>query len=274
MFKCHETIDFGFDTAPTSARRVRALERQLHDTRRQISRLRADLSRYQYESERDELTGLANRRRFVASLRDAVLATDRKGESFCLMIIDIDHFKRFNDAYGHLMGDTVLQMVARALSDGVRLGDLVARHGGEEFAVVLPDIALKDAIAIAERLRVELAARTVLDRTTGERIANVTCSIGVGRHQAGESCEALVRRCDAALYQAKRSGRDRVEVAEPPAACHGPVPGIQVTAEGFSVSHMQGILGSNGHGLWETTFGTPPSVPVRQDAMLALVEYL
>ncbi len=274
MFECLETIDLGFDAALPTMQRVRALERQLHASMRKISRLRANLSRYRTESERDELTGLANRRRFVASLRDAVCGAAREAEPFCLMILDIDHFKHFNDTYGHLMGDAVLRIVARTLSDGVRQGDLVARHGGEEFAVVLPGVPLTDAVATAERLREALGNRTVLDPVTGERVANVTCSIGVAAHHTGESGEALLHRCDAALYQAKRNGRDRVEAAAPPVTGHDRDFGVETTSEWLRGSVIHGINASNRHGRWEATSGAMLEHLVGQAVTLASVEYL
>jgi|GEM_PF-5051611 len=274
MFECRETIDLGFDASLPATQRVRTLERQLRASLQQIRRLRADLSRYRYESERDELTGLANRRRFLACLRDAVCGAEHKAESFCLMILDIDHFKHFNDTYGHMMGDAVLRMVASTLSDGVRHGDLVARHGGEEFAIVLPEIPLKDAFATAERLREALGNRTVLDPETAERVASVSCSIGVARHQTSESCEALLRRCDGALYRAKRNGRDRVETAAPPSTSHDLEPGAQTMSEWLRVKFMLGIKGSERQGQWDATCGDPLETRVGQAAELALVEYL
>lgn len=275
MFETRDTTDLGFDAALPTMQRVRALERQLHASLRQISHLSADLSRYRYEAECDELTGLANRRRFVASLRDAVCGAERKGESFCLMILDIDHFKRFNDTYGHLMGDAVLRMVARTLSDGVRCGDLVARHGGEEFAVVLPGIPLQDAVATAERLREALGDQTVLDAATGERVAKVTCSIGIAIHHMGESCDALLQRCDAALYQAKHHGRDsRVEVATPPETGRDMDACARATSGWLRVNGFAGINGSAHHGQWEPSFGDPLQHLAGQAAVRAPVEYL
>ncbi len=274
MFECLDTIDLGFDAALPTMQRVRALERQLHASFQKIGRLRADISRYRYEAECDELTGLANRRRFVASLRDAVCGGEREAAPFCLMILDIDHFKHFNDTYGHLMGDAVLRIVARTLSDGVRQGDLVARHGGEEFAVVLPGIPLTDAVATAERLREALGNRTLLDPATGERVANVTCSIGVAAHHTGESCEALLQRCDAALYQAKRTGRDRVETADPPVTDRVMNSGAQTMSEWLRVKINPSINGSERPGRWEATCAAPPEHLVGQAATLASVEYL
>lgn len=156
----------------------------------------------------DSLTGLHNRRAFDEHLPREVARSQRLGEPFCLLMIDIDHFKRLNDTYGHPAGDAVLRSVARAIAGCTRPSDLVARYGGEEFAVVLSGIDSGQALAVAERIRRQVAlAESGLHR--------VTVSVGVAQYRpsAGDDAEQLLGRADQALYAAKHAGRNRVQAA-------------------------------------------------------------
>jgi diguanylate cyclase len=132
------------------------------------------------------------------------------GENLCLVMIDIDHFKRFNDTYGHPMGDQVLRLVARVIADNVKGRDTPARYGGEEFAVILPNTSLADAATVAEQLRRAVSKRRVTRRDTMQDLGSVTMSLGVSQFRPGEQLQHFIDRADAALYQAKRAGRDRV----------------------------------------------------------------
>jgi diguanylate cyclase len=127
-----------------------------------------------------------------------------------LLIADIDHFKKFNDWFGHQAGDQVLRPVATAIKDALRDGDVVARYGGEEFTVILPNVPMAIARMTAERVRQSIAARDVKKRATGESLGQITISIGVAEFHAGESSVEFVERADSCLYAAKRSGRNRV----------------------------------------------------------------
>ena len=129
------------------------------------------------------------------------------------MLIDIDHFKRFNDSFGHGVGDQVLRLVAKALRERIREVDLPARYGGEELIAVLPGADLTAATATAERIRRSISECKITRRSTGEVLPGITVSIGVGQFLFGESMDDLIERCDRALYQAKKSGRNLV-VAE------------------------------------------------------------
>ena len=187
--------------------RVRALEHLLSASMEMIQQLQQDLARTRTEAERDALTGLANRRGFDAGLRDALCSA---AAPVSLLILDIDHFKRFNDTHGHPLGDAVLRMVARTIQDQVRTCDLAARHGGEEFAVVLPGASLSVGMAVAEQIRELLEHRAITDRGTGKTVDGVTCSIGVAEYRPGETADTMIDRCDRALYRAKRGGRNKV----------------------------------------------------------------
>ena len=201
------------DASSPTAERIRALQDLVSSSAALIERLRQDLAQTRDDAARDALTGLANRRGFDAALR---LVSEQPAD-MCLLILDIDHFKRFNDTHGHPLGDAVLRMVARVISDEIRTCDIAARHGGEEFAVILPGASLTVGSAIAEEIRRVLEHRGIHDRGTGKQFTSVTCSVGVARYRSGEPVEALVERCDQALYRAKHGGRNRVETeASPP----------------------------------------------------------
>jgi diguanylate cyclase (GGDEF)-like protein len=154
----------------------------------------------------DELTDLANRRRFMEALQQDVARSDRLETPLSLVLFDLDHFKLINDQYGHQTGDDVLRSAAEVIRARVRETDLAARIGGEEFAVILPGADLSGAAALAEHLRRDLADHvevTDLRRT-------VTASFGVAAHRAGQSAELLIGTADRALYRAKAEGRNRV----------------------------------------------------------------
>jgi diguanylate cyclase len=133
-----------------------------------------------------------------------------QGEAVSALLIDIDHFKRFNDQFGHGVGDQVLRLMANVLRDQVREIDLPARYGGEELIVVMPDADLATCTAIAERIRGSISECRMTRRSTGEALPGITVSIGVAQFQGGESMADLIDRCDQALYLAKKMGRNRV----------------------------------------------------------------
>lgn len=154
----------------------------------------------------DELTGLANRRFFNRSLEASLAEARRHGTCFGLMLIDIDHFKRFNDTYGHDVGDRVLAMVGRTLAGNARAYDTPARWGGEEFALISQRMDAAALQQLAERVR-RLIAESSLD-VEGESL-RITASLGVVMVQPGESAEAAMKRADNLLYASKQAGRNR-----------------------------------------------------------------
>ena len=126
------------------------------------------------------------------------------------MLADIDHFKTFNDTFGHLIGDQVLRLVALALKDNVKGRDIAARYGGEEFAVILPETSLRQATTVGEHIRRAVMGKELMKRSTGENLGRITVSVGVASLHRGESVAALIERADNCLYAAKRNGRNRV----------------------------------------------------------------
>jgi two-component system, cell cycle response regulator len=168
-----------------------------------------------YEAMHDTLTGLFNRGALVAQLDRELSRSQRTGEPLSLVVGDIDHFKSINDTHGHAVGDLVLRETAVRMKAGIRAYDTLGRVGGEEFLVVLPNCDSRVGMAVASRLRIRVASGPV---PVADGVgANVTVSLGVaGTDQfAGASRERLVRAADAAMYRAKRAGRNRVLVASP-----------------------------------------------------------
>jgi len=179
--------------------------------------IRGAMQRYALEQERsamvakmaemvatDELTGTANRRRLMEKLDEEQHRSERTGRPFACLMIDLDHFKRVNDQYGHQTGDLVLRECAAALQENVRVNDVVARYGGEEFCVVMPETQHEGALSLAERLRAAVAA--LPDPVP-------TVSIGMAVWRDGDSADRVLSSADKALYEAKDAGRNKVVVA-------------------------------------------------------------
>lgn len=189
--------------------RASALETNFFETTQELDKIRDSLKVAEQRSNTDALTGLANRHSLEEFFRSAQIIAMEKGESLCILMIDIDHFKKFNDSYGHQVGDQVLRLVAKVLQDNVREIDLAARYGGEELIAVFPGANLDVCADVAERIRRRISEARLTRRTTSQEIASVTVSIGVAQFRLAESAEAMIERCDRALYQAKRLGRNR-----------------------------------------------------------------
>ena len=209
-----EAIDALRTATAETGSRMRALEQLFTASVMRIGELNEKLARSEQEAACDPLTGLANRRTFDVALAKAAAQADSDGTSVALLLLDIDHFKRFNDAHGHVMGDNVLRLVAQVLTSHIKGRDLAARYGGEEYAIILVGADVQAAMTVAEQIRSLLQTRPLLNRTTGEKFGVITCSIGVAVHHPGEAPATLVERADQALYKAKRSGRNRVSTQE------------------------------------------------------------
>lgn len=190
--------------------RATALEENFAEASSELDKIRNSLEQAEQRSKTDALTGLANRRAFDEFVKVAQIRAMEDGEPLGAFMIDIDHFKTFNDRYGHQVGDQVLKLMASVLRENVRDNDLAARYGGEELIAVLPGANLQACRQIAERIRDAVAERRIRRRSTGEEIAAISISVGVAEFRPGESTESLIERCDRALYLAKRKGRNRV----------------------------------------------------------------
>jgi diguanylate cyclase len=191
-------------------RRSRDLEKRLAQTSSEVELLRDNLEKVREEAMTDALTGVANRKRFDESLRRARRTAELKGEEFCLLLCDIDHFKRFNDTWGHQTGDQIIRFVSACLSRFSADHHVVARYGGEEFGVVMPATKIDQALELAEKIRQTVESKRLLRKSTSEDLGHITVSFGVSQYRTGESVEALIERCDSHLYASKAAGRNRV----------------------------------------------------------------
>jgi diguanylate cyclase len=192
------------------AERNKALEAQVDASAKEVDTLRSKMEAVRKESLIDALTGLANRRSFDEQLTVAIAEAEREATPLCVLMCDIDHFKKFNDTWGHATGDQVLRLVAQCLSSNVKGRDTAARYGGEELVVVLPKTSLAAAMTVAEQIRKAVESRKIIKKATGETLGQVTLSIGGAEYKAGEAAADFVSRADACLYAAKRAGRNRV----------------------------------------------------------------
>jgi diguanylate cyclase len=212
--KNREQIKAVVETLVQSTREMRdtnkALEERLMLSKNEISNLQQSLEAIRAESLTDPLTGLGNRKYFDRMIDMAVQNALANNEPLSLLMFDIDHFKSFNDSYGHLTGDQVLRLVGMSLKQTIKGQDITARYGGEEFAVVLPNTALRQALTVADHIRRAVMAKELKKKSTGEILGRVTISVGVSMLKAGDDTDALIERADGCLYAAKRNGRNRV----------------------------------------------------------------
>lgn len=194
--------------------RNQALEQKLQDSMEVMVEMQRNLEIVRKEALTDGLTNLANRKAFDKEVKRLIQCVkDKEIKTFSLILMDIDHFKLFNDTYGHQIGDQVLKLVSRTLFNGLKGQDMAARYGGEEFAVLLPDTALQFATRVGNNLREAIATKEVVNRSTGEKLANITLSGGVAEYRKKETLEDLVERADEGLYMAKNNGRNRMLAA-------------------------------------------------------------
>ena len=191
------------------------LESELHVAKDEIGQLTRDLEQTRAEANTDQLTGIANRKNFDNCLRNAAMEAMKSGEKLSLIMADVDHFKKFNDTWGHQLGDQVLKLVAATLQSCVKGQDTTARYGGEEFVIVLPRTDINGAMSLAKNIHRAVKSKKLVKRSTGEDVGHVTMSFGVAEFEPGEGLENFVNRADAALYAAKDAGRDRVLPAAP-----------------------------------------------------------
>jgi len=211
--KLHQALEMGVNdylTRPVDANELKARVRTQLRKKRYADRLRHNMQLSLEMAITDQLTGLHNRRYMARHLDNLIAQSKRSGKPLAFVIMDIDFFKRVNDAHGHDIGDEVLQEFARRIAANVRGIDLACRYGGEEFVVVMPDTDVTYAYTVAERLRKSIETTPVpISRPPGK--LDITISIGIAGTEAGcDGAETLLHRADQALYNAKNGGRNRV----------------------------------------------------------------
>src|ERR1700704_5939825 len=190
-----------------AATRAIKLERSFVEKTRELDAIRDSLNKSEERARTDTLTGLPNRRALDEFFRVAQIAAMEQDYPLSVLLIDIDHFKTFNDNFGHGVGDQVLKLMAKVLRERVREIDLPARYGGEELIAVLSGADLATCEAVAERIRRSIFECTIPRSSTGEALPGITVPIGVGQFQPGEPMADLIDRCDRALYLAQGTGR-------------------------------------------------------------------
>jgi diguanylate cyclase len=184
------------------------MKQQMQESHQEIYSLKERLEKAKAEALTDPLTGLTNRKGLSTAIDQVLMQGDQKTYP-CLLMLDIDHFKKINDTFGHLLGDRVIKVVANTLVSQVKGKDTVARYGGEEFCILLPETALTDAVKVAENIRLAVEKTRIKRSADNQEICRVTISIGVTCYQANESIMSMFERADNALYQSKNEGRNR-----------------------------------------------------------------
>jgi diguanylate cyclase len=186
------------------------LASQLNTSKQQINQLQQTLEGLRYENLTDPLTSLATRQYFDQALQRTAAEANRTAKPLSLLKVDIDHFRKFNEAFGHVTGDQVLRLVASAMKQNIKGADLAARYGGQEFAVMLPNTTSPQAKVVAEHIRRAVMTNELRKRSTGEHLGRITVSIGLATYRKRESTEALIERADVSLQASKGNGRNQV----------------------------------------------------------------
>ena len=206
------------DTLTGATKRVqrenKSLEKRLEESTAEVGRLREHLEQVRRDATTDALTNLANRKAFDDELGRCCAEADEKSEPLSLAVIDIDHFKRFNDTWGHQTGDQVIRYVSSVIGRMAPPPRFAARYGGEEFAMIFPGERAAEVLQVLEEIRIEVSSRTLKRRSTNEDLGTITVSAGLADFKRGEKMESFIERADEALYASKHGGRNLVTVAE------------------------------------------------------------
>jgi diguanylate cyclase len=186
-----------------------ALEQGLNTSKDEIEKLHESLEAVRNASLTDPLTSLANRKHFDDTLNRTLAESRERNEPLSLLMTDIDHFKKFNDNWGHLTGDHVLRLVAFSIKQHVKEQRMAARYGGDEFAIILPNTMLLSALTIADNIRRTVMSKRLTQASTDRNLGWATISLGCATAHIDDTMQSLIARADACLYAAKRSGRNR-----------------------------------------------------------------
>ncbi len=204
------------DATNTMAHKSSALEARLMESGREIQVLREQLELVKVEASTDALTGIANRKEFEIQLADLSAKADAGAGPLSVLMCDIDFFKRVNDTFGHQTGDQVIRFVASVMDRAKPENGLVARIGGEEFALLAPNTNRKAAMIIAEKIRSVVEGKRLVRRSTNIDLGKITVSLGVAERRPNETTSAHMERADTALYGSKRTGRNKVTTEQAP----------------------------------------------------------
>ena len=210
-----DIIDGLLDSTRSVRQFISSMQERLQENKQEVEALRKELKRVSEEAITDALTGLINRKGLFSAIEEATSHSDKTSHPTCLMMIDVDHFKRINDTYGHLLGDKVLQFIGKTLKQRIKGDDTAARYGGEEFCVLLPETALAGARAVAHDIRKVIEQSRIKRLDNKKVIDGITISIGVTQYRPNEPIDHFINRADSALYISKREGRNRVTLESP-----------------------------------------------------------
>lgn len=201
------------DTASSMKASSQAFQEEMLSNTNAVKELKQQLMEARAEALKDELTEVGNRKAFNNALEELMFDAEQKPESLCLILSDIDHFKQFNDTYGHLVGDSVLRYYANIMKKNQRNNETICRYGGEEFAILLSQSSLEQAIARAEEIRQDIAAALLKRKNSSEPLKTITASFGIAYYKgsANDDEKRFIERADKALYKAKESGRNNVK---------------------------------------------------------------
>jgi diguanylate cyclase len=181
-----------------------------------LEQLQKEIDKSRMEARTDALTGLLNRRGLESRLKTEQIRARNTQTPFSIILTDIDHFKKVNDTFGHLVGDNLLKILGRLLKSHLRKNDTAARYGGEEFLLILSGTGLRDAVAVGEKIRRSMTLKEWKIKRNNTQMGKITVSMGIAAYRPGDTVKALVERADEALYRAKNNGRDRIEIETVP----------------------------------------------------------
>jgi diguanylate cyclase len=214
MEDIHQIMKAMMQDTNSMAHSSKNLEEKLKEATKQTELLKKKLQKTEKEASVDSLTGLHNRKAFDTKIQQLFDEYKKSKTYFSAIFVDIDFFKKFNDNYGHKVGDIVLQSVGSILHKGVKGSDFPARYGGEEFVILLPATALEQAKMVAEQLRILISVKKPKNPETGEAYDKITASLGVSQVKPEDTIMSVVERADKALYLAKDSGRNNVKTEQ------------------------------------------------------------
>jgi diguanylate cyclase len=209
-----EHVSAMIDKAQKMSESLDQRQRELAERQGEVHRLSEELSRVKQEVQTDALTGLGNRRAFDTAINALIGRAASDKTELTLLMLDIDHFKKVNDTYGHPFGDQVIRGVAQAIKALVKGQDNAARYGGEEFAILLPNTGLKGGEAVGNQIRALVERSKIRKQDDNTVIGNISVSVGVASLKPGELPASLLKRADEALYKSKQTGRNRVTLAD------------------------------------------------------------
>jgi diguanylate cyclase len=188
------------------------IQARMQETNAEILKMKAELEAVKATAEKDSLTGLKNRGAFDKAISNAVLNSN--GDETSLIMLDIDHFKRVNDSFGHLVGDRVIRYVSALLTQVIGKNHHVARYGGEEFAVIITKQPIDATEKLVDKVRIAMGNSKLQRKDSGETIGKVTVSAGIATLKAGDSIDSFIDRADKALYEAKETGRNKIVISK------------------------------------------------------------